>query len=300
MSTRLNNRFTVPVPVDQAWDVLMDVERVAPCMPGATLESTEGDSFTGRVRVKVGPIAVTYRGEAYFTEVDAEQRRVELHAGGKESRGSGTASATVTARLYEQDDGTTEVTVDTDFTVTGRVAQFGRGVMADVSAKLVDRFAENLAVELQGRAPEQIGAGGGSAEASADRSGGGEGSGAAAGAAAGTSAGAAGATGEAAAPADAVVPPQAGEPRPGSGHGGGAEGQDEGDGAPEDRTSTGSRPSSDIRSDRPRDDSIDLMSTVGLPVLKRALPVAGSAALLGIVFSWFRRRRKAKGARDGT
>ncbi|MFD0776813.1 SRPBCC family protein, partial [Streptomonospora algeriensis] len=167
MSTRLNNRFTVPVPVDQAWDVLMDVERVAPCMPGATLESAEGDSFTGRVRVKVGPITVTYQGEAHFTEVNAEERRVELHAGGKEARGSGTASATVSAGLHERDDGTTEVTVDTDFTVTGRVAQFGRGVMADVSAKLVDRFAENLAAELQGREHEQVGAGGGSAQASA-------------------------------------------------------------------------------------------------------------------------------------
>ncbi|KIH97578.1 hypothetical protein LP52_18315 [Streptomonospora alba] len=284
MSTRLNNRFTVPVPVDQAWDVLMDVERVAPCMPGATLESAEGDSFTGKVRVKVGPITVTYRGEAHFTEVNADERRVELHAGGKEARGSGTASATVTARLREQDDSTTEVTVDTDFTVTGRVAQFGRGVMADVSAKLVDRFAENLAAELQGREHEQVGAGGGAAAAR-----GGDGSGASA----GSSAASSGGTADAGTSANGVVPPQAGEPRQAGERGG------EQSGAPS-GSRGGSRPSGNAREDapglRPRDDSIDLMSTVGLPVLKRILPAVGAVALLAIVFSWLRRRRRARRA----
>ncbi|MUL43890.1 hypothetical protein FZ103_22460 [Streptomonospora sp. PA3] len=275
MSTRLNNRFTVPVPVDQAWDVLLDVERVAPCMPGATLESVEGDSMTGKVRVKVGPITVTYRGEAHFTEVNADERRVELHAGGKEARGSGTASATVTARLHDQGDGTTEVTVDTDFTVTGRVAQFGRGVMADVSAKLVDRFAENLAAELVGPEREQVTAGRTGAEGAAAQGGGGSSSGQA-------PAGASGA--ESGTSADAVVPPQAGEPSGAARSGGTAEAD----------RSQGSR--SDSRSDapemRPRDDSIDLFSTVGIPVLKRALPVVGVLALLAVVFSWLRRRRR--------
>ncbi|MFC7744038.1 SRPBCC family protein [Nocardiopsis composta] len=149
MSIRLEHRFTVPVPVEEAWDVLLDVERVAPCMPGATLESVDGDAFTGKVRVKVGPITVTYRGEARITEKDPRTRTVRIEASGKEARGSGTASGTVLARLAGPE-GSTEVTVETDITVTGRVAQFGRGVMADVSERLVSRFADNLAAELAG------------------------------------------------------------------------------------------------------------------------------------------------------
>lgn len=148
MATRLHNEFTVPVPVDEAWEVLLDVERIAPCMPGASLDSVDGDTFTGKVKVKVGPITVTYRGEARFTGKDAAAHSVAVDANGKEARGSGTASARVTATLSTEGDGT-RVTVDTDLNVTGRVAQFGRGVMADVSAKLVDRFAANLAAELE-------------------------------------------------------------------------------------------------------------------------------------------------------
>ncbi|MDT0304419.1 SRPBCC family protein [Streptomonospora wellingtoniae] len=280
MSTRLNNRFTVPVPVDQAWDVLMDVERVAPCMPGATLESVEGDTMTGKVRVKVGPISVTYRGEAHFTEIDAAEHRVELHAGGKEARGSGSASATVIARLHGRDDGTTEVTVDTDFTVTGRVAQFGRGVMADVSAKLVQRFADNLAAELEGGQAAADRGGPGEGERTADR--GGDGSRSSSAATAGT------ATAEAGTAANAVVPPQAGEEEHRAGTSGEPGGRDSG--------GAQVRPERDARSDSPglraRDDSIDLVSTVGLPLLKRALPAIGAAGLLAIVFSWLRRRTK--------
>ncbi|GAA1072626.1 SRPBCC family protein [Nocardiopsis composta] len=179
MSIRLEHRFTVPVPVEEAWDVLLDVERVAPCMPGATLESVDGDAFTGKVRVKVGPITVTYRGEARITEKDPRTRTVRIEASGKEARGSGTASGTVLARLAGPE-GSTEVTVETDITVTGRVAQFGRGVMADVSERLVSRFADNLAAELAGSggsepepaaaepaAPPESGAGGAEEERAA-------------------------------------------------------------------------------------------------------------------------------------
>ncbi|GAA3762519.1 SRPBCC family protein [Salinactinospora qingdaonensis] len=148
MSTQLNNEFTVPVPIERAWAVLLDVERIAPCMPGATLESAQDDTFTGRVKVKVGPITVTYRGQARIISADESARLVTVDAEGKESRGTGTAAAKVTAALRAED-GTTRVTVDTDLNVTGRVAQFGRGVMADVSAKLVDKFAANLAAELE-------------------------------------------------------------------------------------------------------------------------------------------------------
>lgn len=144
MAMQFEHEFTVPVPVEQAWAVLLDVERVAPCLPGATLESFEGDEFTGRMKVKVGPITVTYRGTAGFQDVDKDMHTLTLVASGKEARGSGTAGATVTARLTPAD-GSTKVSVETSFNVTGRPAQFGRGVMAEVGAKLIDRFAINLA-----------------------------------------------------------------------------------------------------------------------------------------------------------
>lgn len=148
MSTRLDNEFTVPVPVGHAWSVLLDVERVAPCMPGASLESVEEDTITGRVKVKVGPVTVTYRGTAKFVEKDETGHTVVVEASGKEARGTGTAQAKVRATLHDEGE-STRVEVNTDLNVTGRVAQFGRGVMADVSAKLVDKFADNLAEELQ-------------------------------------------------------------------------------------------------------------------------------------------------------
>jgi len=155
----LEHSFTVPVPVDQAWDVLLDVEQVAPCMPGATLDSVDGDEIKGRIKVKVGPISITYAGTALFTERDRDAGVVTLEASGKETRGSGTAAATVRSELHGQD-GQTEVTVHTSLNVTGRPAQFGRGVMADVSAKLIGIFATNLADMLtagNGSAPDPAG-----------------------------------------------------------------------------------------------------------------------------------------------
>ncbi|MEU7859545.1 SRPBCC family protein [Nonomuraea sp. NPDC049141] len=144
MAMRFEHEFSVPVPVEQAWAVLLDVERVAPCLPGASLDIFEGDEFTGRMKVKVGPITVTYRGSARFENVDKDAHTLTLQASGKEARGSGTASATVKATLTPGD-GSTTVSVETSFNVTGRPAQFGRGVMAEVGAKLIDRFAANLA-----------------------------------------------------------------------------------------------------------------------------------------------------------
>lgn len=144
---QLNHSFTVPAPVEHAWGVLRDIERIGPCMPGATIEEVDGDSFTGRVKVKVGPMQVTYRGEASFTEVDDERHRAVIVAKGKEARGSGTAEATVTAELTERD-GSTEVTVISDLAITGRPAQFGRGVMADVGDKLLGQFADCLSTKL--------------------------------------------------------------------------------------------------------------------------------------------------------
>lgn len=144
MAMRFEHEFTVPVPIEQAWAALLDVERVAPCLPGATLDTAEGEEFTGRMKVKVGPITVTYRGDARFEDVDKDTYSLAIRASGKESRGSGTASATVTARLTPAGE-STAVVVETSFNVTGRPAQFGRGVMAEVGGKLIDRFAANLA-----------------------------------------------------------------------------------------------------------------------------------------------------------
>ncbi|MFI6596448.1 SRPBCC family protein [Nonomuraea sp. NPDC050536] len=145
MAMRFEHEFTVPVPIEQAWAVLLDVERVAPCLPGATLDTFEGEEFTGRMKVKVGPITVTYRGTATFEDVDKDAHTLTIKASGKEARGSGTAAATVKATLTPAADSTTAVKVETEFNVTGRPAQFGRGVMAEVGSKLIDRFAANLA-----------------------------------------------------------------------------------------------------------------------------------------------------------
>jgi carbon monoxide dehydrogenase subunit G len=140
----LEHSFTVPVPEERAWEVLLDVERVAPCMPGASLDSVEGDNISGRIKVKVGPIAMTYAGTARFTERDQNAHVITLEASGKETRGAGTASARVRSMLEGQD-GQTHVIVHTTLNVTGRPAQFGRGVMAEVGGKLIGIFASNLA-----------------------------------------------------------------------------------------------------------------------------------------------------------
>ncbi|WP_166906585.1 SRPBCC family protein [Mycobacterium sp. DL440] len=145
----LNNEFRVAVPVAKTWEVLTDVERVAPCLPGATLLSVDGDDFTGAVKVKVGPITVSYQGNATFQEKDAAAQRVVLKANGKETRGNGTASAIVTAQLKDEGDATL-VVVTTDLAISGKAAQFGRGVLADVSGSLIDQFAKSLETELLG------------------------------------------------------------------------------------------------------------------------------------------------------
>ena len=145
---KLENRFTVPVPVDEAWKVLLDVERIAPCMPGATLTKVEGDSFEGTVKVKVGPINLTYGGKAHFVSKDESTHVAVIDGSGKETRGTGTAKALITCRLVDRGD-STEVEVDTDLNVTGKPAQFGRGVLADVSGKLVDQFAACLSEEIR-------------------------------------------------------------------------------------------------------------------------------------------------------
>jgi len=139
----LTNEFRVAVPLEEAWAVLTDVERIAPCLPGAQLQEVEGDQYRGIVKVKVGPITAQYKGVATFIEQDVAGHRVVLKAEGRDTRGQGNASATVTATLSPDGDDTV-VKVVTDLTVTGKVAQFGRGVLADVSGKLMGQFVDNL------------------------------------------------------------------------------------------------------------------------------------------------------------
>jgi carbon monoxide dehydrogenase subunit G len=145
---QLEHTFTVPAELEHAWQVLLDIERIAPCMPGAALESVDGDDFTGTVKVRLGPIGLTYKGKASFVEKDATAHRAVINAQGKDARGNGTATATVTATLTEQGGGETRVVVHTDLNITGKPAQFGRGVMVDVGNKLIGQFADCLAGKL--------------------------------------------------------------------------------------------------------------------------------------------------------
>ena len=153
MGMELDHSFTVPVPPDQAWDVLLDVQNIGPCMPGATVDTVDGDDVAGKLKVKVGPVSLTYKGTATFKDRDAADRSLLVQASGKEMRGAGTASATVRAALRPGDgtdsgDAQTLVTLHTTLNVTGRPAQFGRGVIADVGSRLIDKFADNLAQQL--------------------------------------------------------------------------------------------------------------------------------------------------------
>ncbi|HEY3701373.1 MAG TPA: SRPBCC family protein [Acidimicrobiales bacterium] len=146
----LTNEFTVGVPTEQAWALLTDVERIAPCMPGAELQEVEGDEYRGVVKVKVGPITAQYKGRASFVERDVPGLRAVLRAEGRETRGQGNASATISASLHPDGEGT-RVAIVTDLAVTGRVAQFGRGVLADVSTKLLGQFVDCLETTVLGR-----------------------------------------------------------------------------------------------------------------------------------------------------
>jgi len=262
MSMEMDHSFTVPVPPERAWDVLLDVERIAPCMPGATVDEFDGEVVTGRIKVKVGPVSLTYRGTAKFTERDPDAHVIVLDASGKETRGAGTASATVRASLEPESSGqVTKVIMHTTMNVTGRPAQFGRGVMVEVGGKLVEKFAENLAQLITGNgaaAPDGAGT-----------------------AIAGDGTAANGGTGTASAGRATATTTQ------------------DGSGSAEPRVtvpvaSTASAPST---SPAPQsDDSINLVRLVGPAILKRVVPVAAVVAALALLGRRFRhlfRRSKA-------
>lgn len=140
----LTNTFTVSTPIDEMWPVLCDIERIAPCMPGAQLTEVEGEEYRGEVKIKVGPINARFTGTATMVERDDDAHRAVLRARGRDTGGKGNADATITASAVSAPEGGTEVTITTDLSITGRVAQFGRSAMADISNKLLGQFVDCL------------------------------------------------------------------------------------------------------------------------------------------------------------
>ena len=305
---KLEHEFRVPVPISQAWDVLLDVERIAPCMPGATVESFDGETVNGRVKVKVGPIQVTYNGTARFIEKNEPGRRVTLDASGKEARGSGTAKATIVAVLQGDGD-STKVNVTTDLAITGKPAQFGRGVMVEVGNKLLGRFADCLAEEIgMGSSGDPAGSATAddrpAAEAAAPAGAGGNGASAATGAealadAAGGDAVAIAADGDSGSgDGDGVGAVGAGTGAAGTASASGAGGRAAAGGAspnggqtgsPQIRTlpsATASRPSH-----RPAEnEAIDLLDVGGAAILKRIAPLAIGLVVLVLLWRLLHRR----------
>jgi carbon monoxide dehydrogenase subunit G len=318
----LEHSFIIPVPPEQAWPVLLDVERIGPCMPGATVDSVDDDVIKGRIKVKVGPVQLTYAGTAHFTDRDDQARSITLEASGKETRGAGTASATVRSSLQDED-GQTKVVVHTSMNVTGRPAQFGRGVMAEVGGRIIEKFAANLAALLASAPAASVAASNGSGPG-ADASGPG---------AAARSADGASDTGtieeldlpvraynslrrvgihtvddlSARTEADLLAIENLGpqsvreikERLAGLGRHL-ADGAADTQGSAADRAPADSASANGIgagatapRAARPPDeDAIDLLSVAGFPVLKRALPVLAAVAVLLLVIFGLRRGRR--------
>ena len=255
MAIELDNSFTVPVPPEKAWDVLLDVERIAPCMPGASVTSVAGDEVAGQVKVKLGPLSLTYKGTAKFTEKDQANHTIAIEASGKETRGAGTAAANVQAVLKPGDTpDSTLVSIHTSLNVTGRPAQFGRSLLPEVSGKLIAQFASNLEALISADGVAQATAG-----TAADTS-----------AAAGTSAGVATetATGGEAAPAAA-----------GTGE----------------TSSVAAAPVTVAPAAPAikQEESLNAFTFVVIPILKRVLPVAAAGAAIVVVVRRLTRKKSS-------
>ncbi|MGK0276964.1 MAG: carbon monoxide dehydrogenase subunit G [Ilumatobacter sp.] len=145
----LNNEFRVSVPIERAWEVLTDIPLITPCLPGAELTGHEGDEYAGKIKIKVGPVTSHFAGKALLTVRDEKARHVEIQADGRDSKGSGNASAKITADMSEDGDGT-KVTIHTDLKISGKVAQFGKGMIAEVSGKLIGQFVDCIENRLLG------------------------------------------------------------------------------------------------------------------------------------------------------
>jgi uncharacterized protein len=302
---QLENTFTVPAGIDEAWAAFNDPRRVAPCFPGATLDSYEDDSFTGSVKVKLGPISLTYKGKGTFVERDEANHKVVIEASGRDARGNGTASATVTGTLTPDGDAQTSVTMVTDMTVTGRPAQFGRGVMADVSDKIVGQFSSCLAKRLGPEAPDTASSGS-AAAGSAAATGSAAAPGATAGAGASGAAAGAGASGAAAGAgagsADNGPAGAAGTADPpGTAPTGSGKAPETGSAGVATATHipAAGTPSSNGAAPAPAPqeptssevEAINLLDTAGAPVLKRVAPVAAALILLIVLLRALKNRK---------
>ena len=279
----LNSEFEVDRPIDETWLLLTDVERIAPCLPGAQLEEIEGEEYRGSVKVKVGPITANYKGKATFVEKDDQAHRVVLRAEGRDAR-QGNANATITAQLISVGTGT-KVTVVTDLAVTGKVAQFGRGVMAEVSTKLLNQFVKNLETKVlsQPAAREAVGSASTPASGSAP--------------ATPTVASFDGPPAAASAPSTASATPasvsssptSAADPVPGAapgsvGSSGPAAGSNNGAPSPAGPTVRKIAPTGPV-------EPVDLLGATGAPMLKRLAPVLAAVVALLLALRWLRRRR---------
>jgi hypothetical protein len=275
----LSNEFVVPVAVDEAWVLLTDVERIAPCMPGAELQEIDGEEYRGIVKVKVGPITAQYKGKATFVEKDDAAHKAVLRAEGRDTRGQGNANATITATLVSEGGGT-KVTVVTDLAITGRAAQFGRGVMADVSSKLLGQFVTCLEKNVLGAGAEAASASGGAAAEAPP---------AETGEAAPAEVGASRETVSSSAGSGAPAPsgPKTREPGGASdaalaGGASGANGKQSQTTAPTGPRQIVSKPA----------EPVDLLGTAGSPVVKRLLPAVLGALVAFIVGRRLRRWRR--------
>jgi uncharacterized protein len=296
----LTNEFRVGVPVERAWEVLTDVERIAPCMPGAQLQEIEGDEYRGIVKVKVGPITAQYKGAARFVEQDEAGHRAVLRAEGRETRGQGNANATITAQLEPDGDGT-KVSVMTDLTITGRVAQFGRGVLADVSTKLLGQFADCLENKLLAGDESGAAAGGDGGEAGGESGGAGGGGGDASGgsSASAPSASAGGGPRDIASEGAAAtlqdVPQGASWPGQAASSGPTAKTAEAATASSGDadraRANGTSGPSIRVV-DSPEPQPVDLLEAAGAPVAKRLAPAVIGLTILWLLGIFLRRRRR--------
>ncbi|MFP5019609.1 SRPBCC family protein [Pseudonocardia phyllosphaerae] len=248
---QLENKFTIAAPIEDAWKALNDPETVAPCFPGATLTEYEGDSFQGTVKVKLGPISLTYKGKGTYVERDEANHKVVIEASGRDARGNGTAKATVTGTMVADGPDKTSVTMATDMTVTGRPAQFGRGVISDVADKIISQFSSCVAEKLTG--PGSSGSGSGPKHALDDET----------------------------APIP-VVPPGPGEKTAPTAPAAAAHASD---------PAAPTTPKAPAQPQAGRVEAIDLLDSAGAPVLKRVAPALGGLVALLLVFLVVKRLR---------
>jgi uncharacterized protein len=252
---QLENKFTIEAPIDKAWEALNTPEMIAPCFPGATLTEYEGDSFTGTVKVKLGPISLTYKGKGTYVTRDEDAHRVVIEANGRDSRGNGTASATVTGSMVADGPDKTAVTMVTDMTITGRPAQFGRGVISDVADKIIGQFATCVAGKLTPQSDAGPAASGSSSSAAPTE---------------GTAASAASRSSSNGSTTTSTATTTSGT----------ATGTVPATAASVNKPTPMARPSGPMKSDI---DAIDLLDHAGAPVLKRLAPVLAGLLLLLIV-----------------